>query len=98
MPIVTVSLIVVNIVIFLWEVLQGPSLHVVIDALGLVPARFLRDDPMDPWRYIPIFSSMFLHGGWMHVGGNMLYLWIFGDNVEDRLGHAGFLLFYVGAG
>jgi membrane associated rhomboid family serine protease len=46
-------------------------------------------------RFFPLFSSMFLHGGWFHIIGNMLYLWIFGDNVEDRLGHGRFVLFYI---
>jgi membrane associated rhomboid family serine protease len=49
-------------------------------------------------RFVPLFTSMFLHGGWLHIGGNMLYLWIFGDNIEDRLGHFTFLLFYVACG
>jgi membrane associated rhomboid family serine protease len=96
---VTVAIIVLNVAVFLWEVLLGPSLPMVLDRFGLVPARFLEfRDPADPWSYIPIFSSMFLHGGWMHVGGNMLYLWIFGDNVEDRLGHFRYLFFYLACG
>jgi membrane associated rhomboid family serine protease len=49
-------------------------------------------------RFLPLFTSMFLHGGWLHLGGNMLYLWIFGDNVEDDLGHVRFLVFYLACG
>jgi membrane associated rhomboid family serine protease len=97
-PYVTVALIVVNVLVFLGEASLGPSLEVALRAWGLVPAEFLAQDPLDAWRYVPLFTSMFLHGGWLHVGGNMLYLWIFGDNVEDRLGHFKFLLFYVACG
>jgi membrane associated rhomboid family serine protease len=89
-PFVTVSLIVVNAFVFLYmltlpaELLQG-----FVSRYAVVPA----------WFSIPtLFTSQFLHAGWMHVIGNMLYLWIFGDNVEDRLGHVRFLVFYLGAG
>ena len=89
-PFVTVSLIIVNAFVFLYmltlpeELLQG-----FVARYAVVPA----------WFSLPtLFTSQFLHGGWMHVIGNMLYLWIFGDNVEDRLGHVRFLLFYLGAG
>ena len=58
-------------------------------AVPLIPADF---------SWTSVLTSMFLHGGWMHVIGNMLYLWIFGDNVEDRLGHGRFLLFYLASG
>jgi membrane associated rhomboid family serine protease len=51
-----------------------------------------------PMVWLPVVTAMFLHGGWLHLGGNMLFLWIFGDNVEDRLGRLGFLLFYLAAG
>ena len=89
-PFVTVSLIVVNAFVFLYmltlpeELLQG-----FVARYAVVPAWF--SGPT-------LFTSQFLHAGWMHVIGNMLYLWIFGDNVEDRLGHVRFLLFYLGAG
>jgi membrane associated rhomboid family serine protease len=86
-PVVTVTIILINAVVFLYEAsLVEPALQRFVFAYGLVPALF------DP---IAVLTSMFLHGGWMHFLGNMLYLWIFGDNVEDRLGHARFLVFYL---
>jgi membrane associated rhomboid family serine protease len=86
-PIVNVALIVVNAVVFLHEQTLGPrALEAFVRTYGLIPAYFQWDD---------VLTSMFLHGGWAHFGGNMLYLWIFGDNVEDRLGHVRYLLFYL---
>ncbi|MCS7058629.1 MAG: rhomboid family intramembrane serine protease [Meiothermus sp.] len=64
----------------------------VIQAYGFVPARFLAD-PLGEWP--TLFTSMFLHGGLLHLLGNLWFLWVFGDNVEDRLGHGRFLLFYL---
>jgi len=89
-PVVTVGLIVVNAVVFLYQLtLAEPALQLFVANYALVPA----------WFNVPaIFTSQFLHAGWMHVISNMLYLWIFGDNVEDRLGHVPFLIFYLGAG
>lgn len=77
-----------------------------INSHALKPERFLwlvKNDPLNlPELALPFFSSMFLHGGWLHVIGNMWYLWIFGDNVEDRMGHVRYLVFYllcgIGAG
>jgi membrane associated rhomboid family serine protease len=89
-PAVTISLIVVNVLIFLFEFSLDPyTRNAVIESYGLVPDQF---------RLTSVFTSMFLHGGWMHVLGNMWFLWIFGDNVEDFLGHAKFLLFYLVCG
>jgi len=86
-PVVTVLLIVINIVVFLYECsLNDYQLNHLIAQYGLVPGRF---------RVAHIFTSMFLHGGWLHVLGNMWFLWIFGDNIEDILGHGKFLLFYL---
>ena len=86
-PVVTVLLIVVNLLVFLFEFsLDAFSQNDFIYAYGLVPDHF---------RFINVLTSMFLHGGWMHVLGNMWFLWIFGDNVEDILGHGKFLLFYL---
>ena len=89
-PVVTVGLILLNVLVFLYEqTLPEPLLQQFVASYALVPA----------WFSIPaLFTSQFLHGGWMHIISNMLYLWIFGDNVEDRLGHGKFLLFYLGAG
>jgi len=102
-PVVTVLLIAANVIVFLQEARLGPELDQLIENLGFIPARFvhwteLGYSPLDPWRFIPLFTSMFLHGGWAHIGGNMLYLWIFGDNVEDSFGHFRFLLFYLFSG
>ena len=85
-PVVTVGLIVVNAVVFLYQLmLPEPALQVFVGSYALIPA----------WFSVPaLFTSQFLHGGWMHVISNMLYLWIFGDNVEDRLGHIPFLIFF----
>jgi membrane associated rhomboid family serine protease len=86
-PVVTVLLIVVNILIFLFEYSLDPyTLNAFISAYGLVPDHF---------HISAIFSAMFLHAGWLHVLGNMWFLWIFGDNIEDILGHEKFLLFYL---
>jgi membrane associated rhomboid family serine protease len=89
-PYVTVSLIVLNAVVFLYQLLlDSREVQLVWQLFGLVPAYF---------SWTTVLTSMFLHEGWLHLLGNMLYLWIFGDNVEDSLGHAGFLIFYIGCG
>jgi membrane associated rhomboid family serine protease len=85
-PVVNILFIVVNVLVFLFELSLGPQLQSFLTVYGLVPAHF---------SFATIFTSMFLHGGWAHLLGNMLYLWIFGDNVEDRLGHVGYLFFYL---
>lgn len=85
-PIVTVMLILLNFYIFYQEILLGSSLEGFISLYGMIPADF---------RPFNLFSSMFLHGGWMHVIGNMWVLWLFGDNVEDHMGHFKFLIFYL---
>jgi rhomboid family protein len=99
-PIVTVGLIIVNVVVFLHEAALGPHLEKFVFAYGLVPRRFVfwTGAPLDPARFLPLITSMFWHGGWLHLIGNMLYLWIFGDNVEDKLGHLRYLIFYLAAG
>ena len=101
-PAVTVLLITLNVLAFLYELSLGKALDVFIMQYGAVPLRFILAGQMEEVstveRFLPLFTSMFLHGGWLHLGGNMLYLWIFGDNVEDRLGHVRFLLFYLACG
>ncbi len=98
-PVVNVSLIIVNALIFLYEVSLGPQLEPFLRTFGVVPARFFWLEANQPGqvvlRYYPLFTSMFLHGGWFHLIGNMWYLWIFGDNVEDRLGHGRYFVFYI---
>ena len=83
----TIGLIVVNALVFLYEMTLGdPLLEEFILYFGLVPAAF---------SWVTVLTSMFLHGGFLHFGGNMLFLWIFGDNVEDRMGHGRFVAFYL---
>ena len=98
-PFITLLLILANIVAFLFELSLSPRvLDAFIRTFGVIPA----DIPAWPGSQeplvaiiVPYFTSMFLHGGWMHLIGNMWYLWIFGDNVEDRVGHFRFLVFYL---
>jgi membrane associated rhomboid family serine protease len=101
-PAVTVLLIALNVLAFLYELSLGKALEVFIMQYGAVPLRFILAGQMEQVstvdRFLPLFTSMFLHGGWLHLGGNMLYLWVFGDNIEDRLGHVLFLLFYLVCG
>jgi membrane associated rhomboid family serine protease len=85
-PVVTIGLIALNVLVFLYQLSLGESVNDFILYYGLIPAAF---------SWVAVLTSMFLHGGLLHVGGNMLYLWIFGDNVEDRMGHGRFLVFYV---
>ena len=86
-PVVTVFLIVINVLVFLFEVSLDPySRNDFISVYGLVPDQFSLQS---------MLTSMFLHGGWMHLLGNMWFLWIFGDNIEDILGPAKYLLFYL---
>jgi len=96
-PFVNYALIAVNVLMFLWEWSLGPDLERELFIVSFVPARFWIA-PFSPPNLIRILISMFLHGGWLHLGGNMLYLWIFGDNIEDRLGHFRYLLFYLLSG
>lgn len=91
-PVVTYALIAINLAVFFVELQLGDAF---ITKWAFIPARFTEDPAGDASTLI---SAMFMHGGWMHLGGNMLYLWIFGDNVEDRFGPVRFVLFYVLAG
>ncbi len=98
-PFVNVSIIIANIAVFIYELSLGErELERFFLQFGVVPqyvtTAFYSFD-VGLQTFLPLFSSMFLHGGWLHLGGNMLYLWVFGDNVEDKLGHGRYLLFYV---
>ncbi len=93
-------LIVVNVGVFIWELTLPQDLtEQFIYLFGLVPARFTNPvwaaETGFPHTYWPFLSTMFLHGGWLHIIGNMWVLWIFGDNVEDRMGPARFIVFYL---
>ncbi len=93
-PVVNYLLIAANVLIFFWELSLGPNIERDLFLVSFVPARFWAA-PLYPPNLIRILISMFLHGGWLHLGGNMLYLWIFGDNIEDRLGHLKYVIFYL---
>ncbi len=88
-PVVTYALIAINVLFFLFELTAGDAF---INRWSVVPRQLLANPVAE---FITIFTAMFMHASWLHLGGNMLYLWIFGDNVEDRLGHAKFLIFYL---
>jgi membrane associated rhomboid family serine protease len=101
-PYVNYGIIGVNFLVFLWELSWGPHLPILTNTMGFVPARFvtllgqgLRDWPA---LILPLFSALFLHAGWFHIIANMWFLYIFGDNVEDILGHGRYLLFYLVCG
>lgn len=100
-PVVTRALIVLNVAAFLYEFSMGPGLGPFLFGWGLIPRRLLAAavgaEPL-PGAAVTVLTSMFLHGGWVHLLGNMWYLWLFGDNVEDALGHARFLAFYLVGG
>jgi membrane associated rhomboid family serine protease len=108
-PVVTLAVIAANVLVFLYQLSlsmsgdpgAGRAAEELVIEFGAMPCRLTGacDAPDDfPFPVLTIFTSMFLHGGLLHIAGNMLYLWIFGDNVEDALGHGRFLLFYVVSG
>jgi membrane associated rhomboid family serine protease len=88
-PLVTYGLIALNVLFFIVELTGGDAF---ILKWAFVPSRFLANPFAD---FLTLFTAMFMHAGWLHLGGNMLYLWIFGDNVEDRFGHFKFIIFYL---
>ena len=91
-PIVTLALIAMNVLFFFVEMSGGEAF---IMRWAFIPARFV-ENPVA--NFITLFTAMFMHAGWLHLGGNMLYLWIFGDNVEDRFGHVMYAIFYIVCG
>jgi membrane associated rhomboid family serine protease len=101
LPVITFALIALNVLAFLVELGQPSeaALQSFIQAWGVVPREYTAMRDLPPTIPLPFWStlltSMFLHGGWMHLGGNMLYLWIFGDNLEKVMGAARFILFYL---
>ena len=97
-PAVNLWLIMLNLLCFVYEFSLGGELDHFIKSYGFVPARFMAaqaENFLDPSRFLPVFSSMFLHGGFLHLFFNMWMLWIFGDNVEDSMGHGRYLIFYL---
>jgi membrane associated rhomboid family serine protease len=103
-PLVTLALIAMNVVVFFLELGQPSerALQSFIEAWGVVPREYAAGRDLAPYIPLPFWStlvtSMFLHGGWAHLGGNMLYLWIFGDNLEKAISHARFTAFYLVCG
>ena len=100
-PVVNYLLIGANAAVFFYELSLGHGLDAFFIKYGLVPSRYFEmvahhSDLLT--RYVPFFTSMFIHGGWLHIIGNMWFLFIFGDNVEDKLGHRNYLVFYLLSG
>jgi membrane associated rhomboid family serine protease len=103
-PIVTWSIIGACVLAFLWQVSLGEEQgQIAVFQFGMIPARLLgeaelRSDLVAIPAWSTVLTSMFMHGGWLHLALNMLFLWIFGDNVEDSMGHVRYLLFYLACG
>ena len=95
-PVINYALIGLNILVFVLQWMAGPQQEQVVYQFALIPAHF--SGGWTPGDIVDIFTSMFMHGGLAHIAGNMLYLWIFGDNIEDSLGSLRYLLFYLAGG
>ena len=99
-PVVTWALLAANVLAFAWQLSVGVNLSALVG--GAIPYEVMTFRDIGPRDVVPppftILTSMFLHGGFLHLAGNLLFLWVFGGNVEDALGHAGFLGFYLGSG
>jgi len=99
-PVVTLVLVVLNVLVFLWQQAQGPQgFERAVQAFGTIPYEISHGTDIGVRGPAPIYltllSSMFMHANWMHLGGNMLFLWIFGDNLEDRMGSGKYVVFYL---
>lgn len=99
-PLVTVTLLVACVLVFFWQLSLGQAGRRAVLALGLIPAVLLGRTELPPELSVvapplTLVTSMFMHGGWLHLIGNMLFLWVFADNVEDSMGHGRFILFYA---
>jgi len=98
-PLVTVGLIIVNVIVFLYQLSLGRGFGAFMFKMGAIPYELTRFTDIDPQVAFPLpltlLTSQFLHGGFLHLIGNMLYLWIFGDNIEDIMGHFRFFIFYL---
>lgn len=102
-PVMTWAIIGLCVVVYLWERSLGRDMDVAVAVLGFTPASLFRHRVavhgfVSPPPIETIFTSMFMHGGLLHIAGNMLYLWIFGNNVEDAMGHVRFIIFYLASG
>lgn len=102
-PYATTVLLALNVFVFLQQIMS-PDAGAFIDQWGLVPANYPALDSLNDWTsldpmlLLPFITSMFLHAGWLHLGGNMLSLWVFGPNIEDRFGHLAFVVVYLACG
>jgi membrane associated rhomboid family serine protease len=99
-PLVSYTIIGLCVLVFLWQMTLGTRGDAVVYALGVIPKVLLQGAPLPPdieivSPWMSVFTSMFLHGGFLHLAGNMLFLYIFGDNVEDSMGHVRFVIFYL---
>jgi membrane associated rhomboid family serine protease len=102
-PYVTYVLLSACVLIFFWQVSLGDAVQQAVYSFGVIPSVLFATKSLPVEleilpAWLTIFTSMFLHGGWMHLIGNMLYLWVFGNNVEDAMGHKRFILFYLSCG
>ena len=101
-PVITICIIIVNILVYIYQMSLGNNINTFINNFAVIPVSFssLTDKPILDWFILfpRLFTSMFIHGGIIHLLGNLWYLWIFGDNVEDFFGHFYFLLFYLVGG
>jgi len=98
-PYVTISIIALNILVFIFQIASPSGMKDIAYTYGAIPHNILSFEKAQPVHpMLTLFSSMFMHGGLFHLGGNMLYLWIFGNNIEDRLGHVRFIIFYLFCG
>ena len=98
-PFVTIGIIVLNVIVFLFQLMADVDGKRIVYAYGAIPRNIVTFESAQPIHpVLTIFTSMFMHGGFFHIFGNMLYLWIFGNNIEDRLGHFRFILFYLFCG
>ena len=102
-PYVTWMIIGICVFVFLWQVSLGGQGNRIVLALGLIPSNLLGTKVLPPEyvlipAWLSVLTSMFMHGGWMHLIGNMVYLWVFGNNVEDAMGHKRFVVFYLLSG
>ena len=102
MPLVTIALIAANVAVFAIQIEAGGRFNELLWRYGAIPAEIVNSVDLRPFNPLPVqstlVSSMFLHGGFLHLAGNMLFLWIFGNNVEDVLGRVKFIFFYVTCG
>jgi membrane associated rhomboid family serine protease len=102
LAVVTIGLIILNALVFLYELSLGAGLETFFQTYGAVPREILTGQDIAPPGptpvYLQLLTSMFIHGGWLHIIGNMAYLRVFGDDIEDVLGKVGYLLFYLGTG